>query len=377
MKTKLLKVLIYILKGILRFIYFFLKAFPTKKEKVVFCSRQSNDIPLDFELIEEALIKKNPSIKCVNICRHIGSGVLEYVKFAGALLKSMYHIGTSSVCVIDSYWPAVSLLRHKESLTVIQIWHAIGKIKKSGYQTIGKKSGRKKEYARLLNMHGNYDYVVAGAEAWNKYYCESFGITEEKILNYGLPRIDYLINTEDKNKREFFKKYPELKSCKIILYAPTFRKNMRSRWTDIIKAFENENYILIIKNHPGQILNRINGMNQVYYLDEWKTIDLIAVSDYIITDYSAISLEAAVLKKQVYFWVYDYDEYMENNGLNIDIMQEAQGYAFKDIKTLLESIKTNVYEKENMYKFCDKYLPKEIGKATDKITNTIINFMEI
>lgn len=371
MKTKLLKVLIYILKGILRFIYFFLKAFPTKKEKVVFCSRQSNDIPLDFELIEEALIKKNPSIKCVNICRHIGSGVLEYVKFAGALLKSMYHIGTSSVCVIDSYWPAVSLLRHKESLTVIQIWHAIGKIKKSGYQTIGKKSGRKKEYARLLNMHGNYDYVVAGAEAWNKYYCESFGITEEKILNYGLPRIDYLIDTEKVNKNRFFTEYPQCVGRKIILYAPTFRRNMRSHWDEILKIVDRCNVDLLIKKHPGQSEWKIEPHENVYYPQNWKTIDLLSACDVLITDYSAISLEAMVLEKKIYFWVYDYDQYIENNGLNVDLYKEMKGYVYKDIEDIADSLNEGRYDMKIYNEYKSKYLRNTAKRSTDMIASLI------
>ena len=45
----------------------------------------------------------------------------------------MYHLATASVCVLDAYWPAISLLHHKKSLTVIQMWHALGKIKPVSY----------------------------------------------------------------------------------------------------------------------------------------------------------------------------------------------------------------------------------------------------
>ena len=74
----------------------------------------------------------------------------DYLKFSAVMFKSMYHLATSRVCVLDSYWPPVSLLKHKEELRVIQIWHAIGKIKQSGLQSVGKKSGRKAEYADFL-----------------------------------------------------------------------------------------------------------------------------------------------------------------------------------------------------------------------------------
>ena len=45
---------------------------------------------------------------------------------------------------------------------MIQMWHAIGKIKKSGYQTLDKDSGRSRAVAELLCMHRNYDYIIAG-----------------------------------------------------------------------------------------------------------------------------------------------------------------------------------------------------------------------
>ena len=101
---------------------------------------------------------------------------------ASNILKTMYHLSTSKVCVLDSYSLPVSILHHKKSLKVIQIWHSMGKIKQSGYQTLDKPSGRSSKMAKLLNMHKNYDIVVAGARAWNDAYCKSFGITEGSVV---------------------------------------------------------------------------------------------------------------------------------------------------------------------------------------------------
>lgn len=290
------------------------------------------------------------------------------------MFTSMYHLATSKLCIIDSYWPAVSLLKHKKKLKIIQIWHAIGKIKKSGYQTLGKKSGRKSEYAYALNMHKNYDYVIAGASVWNKYYCESFNISEDKILNYGLPRIDYLLNTEEYNRKKFFCQFPEFRDKKIILYAPTFRRNMKSGWEKIIDSV-NKDYVLIIKKHPGEYLHTKKTADNVYYLENWKTIDLIAVCDYFITDYSAAALEAAVLKKKTYYWLYDYKEYIENNGLNINLKSEAELYAFKDIGKLMESICCENYDMNFIERYRRKYLPENLGHATDNIVDLIKKLM--
>lgn len=376
MKTKFAELGIFVLKFVLKIAYFFIKAFPVNKDKVLFCSRQSSETPLDFRLIQRKLEENMPDdtdINIINICQPIGKDIKGYLLFAKATIRSMFHLATSSVCILDSYWPAVSLLKHKPELTIIQIWHAIGKIKKSGYAAIGKKSGRKREYATRLNMHKNYDFIIAGAEAWNRFYCESFGVEENLLLNYGLPRIDYLIDSESDNRQRFFSENPELKDRKIVLYAPTFRRNMKSHWNKIMSLVEGNNILLIIKTHPGEVKKSRVSSESIRYFDEWDAIDLIAVCDYLVTDYSAIALEAAVLNKKTFYWVYDYEEYTGNNGLNIDLYGTVPMHVFEDVDELKEYIEKDRFDNKAFQDFRHKYLPHELYGATEKITRLILD----
>ena len=375
MRNIIIRVCVTIFKLVLKIVYGLFKIFPTDDNKVLFCSRQSNNVPLDFQLLQNELKQRNSNAKIITICRNIGSGVPDYIKFGLALLKSMFHLATARVCVIDSYWPAVSLLKHKDKLTVIQIWHAIGKIKKSGHASVGAVSGRSTDSAQLLNMHENYDHIIAGAKVWNDYYCESFGCTEDLLLNYGLPRIDYLINTADANREKFFAENPHLREKEIILYAPTFRRNMEAKWDQIIDKVDYDRYALIIKNHPSQRIYGEKPQGDVHYFDDWKTMDLISVCDYVITDYSAIALEAAVLNKRTYYWAYDYKEYLENNGLNINLNEAAPGHVFKDIEDLMANIYNGGYDDDVLTAYRNKYLPAELGTSTEKITDLIVKSM--
>ena len=43
-------------------------------------------------------------------------------------------------------------------------------------------------------MHKNYDYIISGSEAMTKYFMQAYGYPKNKFLNYGLPRMDYLLN---------------------------------------------------------------------------------------------------------------------------------------------------------------------------------------
>ena len=104
-------------------------------------------------------------------------------------------------------------------------------------------------------------------------------------------------------------------------------------------------------------------------------MDLIAVCDYIITDYSAIALEAAVLKKRTYYWVYDYNEYLKNNGLNINLYEAAPGHVYEDLDELMKAIEDDIYDDSVLENYRNRYLPAELGTSTEKICNLIVKSM--
>ena len=287
----------------------------------------------------------------------------------------MYHMATSTVCVLDAYWPAVSILNHKKSLTVIQMWHALGKIKQSGYQTLGRESGRSAETARLMKMHENYDYIIAGGKAWNPYYCRSFKTTEDKLVNCGLPRIDHLLSTAEDNRAKVLEAYPQFREKTVVLYAPTFRRNIELHWEELADRLTEEgNIALIVKGHPNQQLSTDNPA--VYTCPEFKAVDLLSVCDYLVTDYSAIAIEGAVLKRPTYYFVYDYEEYREKNGMNIDLFETMPGCVFRNAEDLAEAIVKGEYNYKALEDYRAKYLPENLGTSTEQIVKLITENMK-
>ena len=107
-----MKLFIYIFKYLLRFIYFFMKLFKTDNKKVVFISRMSNEIPLEYQMYINKL--KESNVKIVVLCKRMGKGFKEYIKYFIEILKQMYHLSTSRVCILDTYCIPVSILKHKK-----------------------------------------------------------------------------------------------------------------------------------------------------------------------------------------------------------------------------------------------------------------------
>lgn len=361
---------IYIFKFVLKFIYFFLKLLPTDKNKIIFISRQTNEINIDFKLIKEEIEKRDKNIKMIFICKRMEKGLLNNISYSFSILRQMYHLSTSKVAIIDSYSIPVCILNHKKSLFVLQIWHSIGKIKKSGYQTLDTPSGRKSKIAKLMCMHKNYDKIIAGGFAFDKYYELGFNVKKDILLHYGLPRIDYLLKNEKNLKNKIYEKYPEFKNKKIVYYVPTFRTYEVDGPTKMIEEYNKDDFILIVRGHPNQKLNI--DYSEVYECMEFKSTELLTVADYVITDYSSICLEAAILNKKVLFYVYDHEKYMKENGINLDAYKVLPTCSSKEIKELFKIINNNSYDNESYQKFRKKYLPKELGKSTELIVDYII-----
>lgn len=367
------EVLLKILKKVLSFIYFFLKIIPTKN-KIVMISRQSDNVNLDFKLLGEKLEKK---YKVVYLCKTLKGGVRAKTKdkiFYGLhMLRQMYELATSKVCILDSYIPTVSILKHKKTLKVIQLWHSIGTMKKFGWGILDKKEGSITKIAKIMKMHNNYDMVCASSEAYKEHLKIGFNINKEKIKTFTLPKIDLLKNLKYERdiKKRIYKIYPILKKKKNIVYAPTFRKNeqqFNQHLNELINEFDFEKYNLIIKLHP---LSKVIVNNKKIIVDkEFSTFDMLFIADKIISDYSCIIYEAGIRNIPLYFYNYDIEDYRKVRGLALDY-EELPGYAEKDAKKLVKRLeqKYNIkYLKEFINKYvtntknCTQKLIKEIEK---------------
>ena len=362
----------YIIKFGCKTLYFFLKLKKTDRNKVVFISRLDNKKSLDFTLIEEKLKSENKDVKCVFLCKRVTSFTKDFIGNVKYTYSCLSNLANAKVCITDSFVPAISICNHKKSLKVIQIWHSMGAIKKFAYQTLGHTSGRDEKTAKILNMHKKYDYIISGSKEMTKYFAKAFGYSKKYFLNYGLPRMDYLLNTQKENRTKIFKDYPILKTKTNILYVPTFRTTNDDKTIDLINSFDLDKYNVIVKAHARQEL-KLN--DKVLTCDKYPALDLISIADYIITDYSGIAIEAAILDKKTLYYVFDYEEYKKNNGLNIDLYKEMKGCVFSDAKSLRRKIDKNNYNMETLYKYKNKYIDVQDGTSTKKIVDLVMRCM--
>lgn len=356
MKLVIIKIFVLFIRAL----YSFMKLRKTEN-KIVWLSRQSNEKSQDMQMLSDEISRLSPETKQVfRLCRlKDESGLsLSYIFF---ILRDMWEIANAEIAITDTYSIPVSCLKHKGSLTVFQIWHALGAVKKFSLQSAGKAQGRDSGVAKAMHMHENYDFVIAPSEKTAEFYCEAFGCSKEKIIIASLPRVDVILNGENRYD-EFVELNPQYKNKKIITYLPTFRDGDTQYIKRLYDGFDgDEEYALVVSPHPATQTD-----NAYKFNGSFSAYDLAKLSYGVISDYSATSLECSLLNKPLWFYIPDYEKYKEEQGLNIDITKEMPSAAFIDQNELLDSIKNNNYDFDSLKRFSDVYIK---NKSTD---NTVI-----
>ena len=324
----------------LRLIYVPLR-FRRRQDLLLLISRQYSSTSDDFQRIADESQRVSPRTKVV-ILNHRSTRNL--VIETGRLLKQMWYIAVARAVIVDTYIIPISVLPPIPDRPVIQIWHAIGAIKKFGMLSIGTDEGASTSVARGMHMHQGYSMVACGGEWAQETLAAGFGVPLEQVKSTGQPRHDALVDTvaEGAGRARIQAAYPEvLDGRPIILYAPTMRRGEELDLFDLRKALSGLDAHIVVSLHPLDNLTTVpSGFVNGH---EVSTNDWLAVTDHLITDYSAIGLEAAVLGIPVWFYVFDIEDYRKSPGLLIDPLidlPEISASNRKELRVLLQSALT-------------------------------------
>lgn len=362
----MLSLILLPLKLAAKLAYWLLKLLPIQ-DKVVLISRKNRTTSIDFRLLATRLSADYPHTTVVILNHPLEGPLRSLARFLG----EMYHLATARAVIIDSYVPAVSILNHKSELIVVQIWHALGAIKKFGRQILDQPEGSSSKLASLMDMHRNYTYVTAGSDLTTPTYAAAFGVDKTQIKPVGLPRVDYLLDREQQksNRQKILAAFPQLKAKKVILYAPTFRKTQPIEPAKLAAALPAD-YRLLISQHRLD-KTPLQASHKLVINHQFDVLELLAVADVVVTDYSAVTFEAALVRKPLYFYAYDLSQYQSDRGLAMDYQAVMPGPVCQDVSALVASITDQNYNLDRVAKFADDYVSVQDGSCTKRIIDLL------
>lgn len=342
-------------KSLLQLIYDIVKILPQNNKKIFFLSRQASKRTIDYELLQKKLICKDKEVNIKELYRRNESLIMSFLNY----LIELYHVATSKVIVLDGYSFIISNLRHRNTTKTFQLWHALGAVKKFGFDAINTSEGTEERLAKALCMHAKYDYIVSSSRYISQIFLRSFGYSKNNIniINACLPRVDLIKNRSWMmgKRKDIIKKIPTLKGKKIILYAPTFRKNGSSNAADFIGKIP-KGCVIIFR--PHFLDNTVVQDRNIVVTKDYTSLELLSVADYLVSDYSAIMLEACFTDVKIFRYIPDIQYYMSVRGINEEFESSIPAFGcYKKIDKLIEAIeKESKANNDKNSRFVNQYM---------------------
>ena len=218
------------------------------------------------------------------------------------------------------------------------------------------------------------DHLVVSGDHDEKVWKSAFNAKESTYLRCGMPRNEELWLADDEKKTLMCEKLELPADKKVILYAPTWRES-----TDGGKSYEikppihfevwkrelGAEYIVLFRAHHQT--TKVLGIQYDEFVRDASNYpavnDLMIASDMLITDYSAIAFDYAVLCKPILCYAYDYETYLAERGTYFDIDDRYPNKSCRTENELLSRIKRINYkaECENTRRFRDEFIQYGVG----------------
>lgn len=353
-----------------------------KKNSILLMSETRSPISGNLKALDERL-KERKIDKKYQISYSFSKTLEErYLKVIIKWIKLIWTISKQSFIFIDDYSPLFKFINLDKKTKLIQVWHAGVGFKSVGYARFG--FGGPEPYN---SCHRKYDYAIVGAKALIPVYEEVFGIEKEKILPYGLPRLDNYLKEDHINeiKERVYHQYSELKDKKIILFAPTFRgRGQKTAYypyekidlDSIFNLCNEKGYIFLIKMHPF-IKKKINipeeYKTQIKDFSDYAEInDLLYITDILITDYSSNIYDFSLLNKPVILYAFDLDEYQLINKIQRPIREHAPGKVCDNFEEVISAIQNEDFELEKLKRYREENFDNIDCNSSDLIIDNII-----
>lgn len=114
-------------KYILRLFYgLFCLLFNVEPHKVTFASYRSTMIKDNLAYVNEEVAREYPTYKRHFLFKKFNSTATGKVNYIIHMIKACFHLATSRYFIIDDYYFPVYMIKPREGIDIIQLWHSAG-----------------------------------------------------------------------------------------------------------------------------------------------------------------------------------------------------------------------------------------------------------
>lgn len=300
-------------------------------------------------------------------------------------IKYYYYLYTAKIIVSNSRLPLN--WKKKQQQIYIQTWHGTP-LKKLVFDLDNIYSPTAKDiksYHELFHKDVvKWDYLISSCPFTTDTFKRCFKYDNE-ILEIGYPRNHKLYNHNDADVKIIKESLGIRDEKKIILYAPTYREHQSygvgkyyyKSELDFSKIISNDPDTVILVRYHYMITDIQDEFSEnVINVSNYPDIsDLYLVSDLLITDYSSVFFDYAILNKPFLFYTYDIDLYRDElRGFYFDMYTDFPTKPALTTDDLIKQI--NNIQNVDYKHFNSKFNPDVNSDCLENIYSVVLKLMK-
>ncbi|MFD1429516.1 CDP-glycerol glycerophosphotransferase family protein [Lacticaseibacillus mingshuiensis] len=281
-------------------------------------------------------------------------------------------------------------LHKNRGTTYIQTWHGtplkrlgldISDVAMPGTDT-------KKYHKAFITESHRWDYLIAPNQYSEDIFKHAFDFSNH-FLETGYPRNDVLVNhrSDDELIASLKQKIVGHATGRVIVYAPTwrddyyvevgkYRMNLPFDLDTVVKLLGPEDTFIIRPHYlVADSLTIRDYEGRVKILPDTDINELYLIADLLITDYSSVMFDYAILARPMLFYPYDRAHYQQDiRGFYFDydlvpgpIVTEAEGF-YEQLKRFMRSGGWPEYQEKEAH-FRDEFCGWEQGTAAEQVVD--------
>ena len=169
----------------------------------------------------------------------------------------------------------------------------------------------------------------------------------------------------------------------MILYAPTFRgqRVTEARFpTDLdlalLQARLGDDHVVLVRSHPLVQEDARPGASlggfAIDVSDHPDVNELLLVSDVLVTDYSSVIFEYALLGRPMLFFAPDLDAYERERGFYTDYRSWVPGPVLETTEGVADALRAGSFDLERVRAFREASFEVADGHATERFIEGIV-----
>ncbi len=344
--------------------------------------------------ITEALLRIRKDLDIVWFVNDMTIEVPEGVRkvFTANWKRYIYEMETAGIWIFNMVVPSYIIKRPKQIYIQTKHWASIT-LKKFYLDSATIQNAPE----RVRNWRYNskiIDYMITGSDFDTKSSRRGFDFRKE-VWQIGSPRSDALFCRE-KCKKKVYDYYHINSQVRTLIYAPTYRFDQsdnqylhESRGIDldfegvrrVLEKHFGGIWIIFLRLHPSVSKESKKIEKPDFVVDVSTYVDseeLVAACDIMISDYSSIMFEPAFVRKPVFLFATDKNDYIDKEyDLLIDYDTLPFPIAESNVELLqkMGQFNQDEYEK-NLDAFMEQYGVHEDGHASERAAGLIANLIK-